>query len=82
MTSLMRLLNIPDSIFADAYSYIAVITAGMLATIVYNMLAGIMRAVGNSRTPLYFLILSCAVNLSLDCLFIIGFGASLFIYFY
>ena len=74
LTPLMRLLNIPDSIFADAYSYIAIITAGMLATIVYNMLAGIMRAVGNSRTPLYFLILSCAINLSLDCLFIIGFG--------
>ncbi|MCH1948878.1 MATE family efflux transporter [Enterocloster sp. OA13] len=74
LNSLMRLLNIPDSIFADAYSYIAIITAGMLATIVYNMLAGIMRAVGNSRTPLYFLILSCVINLSLDCLFIIGFG--------
>lgn len=71
---LMKLINVPDSIFTDAYSYIAIIIAGMLATIVYNMLAGIMRAVGNSRTPLYFLILSCVINLSLDCLFIISFG--------
>lgn len=71
---LMKLINIPDSIFTDAYAYIAIITAGMLATIIYNMLAGIMRAVGNSRTPLYFLILSCVINLSLDCLFMIGFG--------
>lgn len=74
LTPLMRLINIPDSIFADARSYIAIIIAGMLATIAYNMLAGIMRAIGNSKTPLYFLIISCAINLSLDCVFIIGFG--------
>lgn len=74
LTPLMRLINIPDSIFSDAYAYIAIITAGMLATIAYNMFAGMMRAVGNSRTPLYFLIISCAINLSLDSLFIIGFG--------
>lgn len=74
LTPLMRLLNIPGSIFSDARAYIAIIIAGIPATILYNMLAGIMRAVGNSRTPLYFLILSCAINLSLDCLFIINFG--------
>ncbi|HAH94214.1 MATE family efflux transporter [Dielma fastidiosa] len=74
LTPLMKLMNIPDSIFSDAYAYIAIIIAGMLATIIYNMLAGIMRAVGNSKTPLYFLIISCAINLSLDCLFIIGFS--------
>lgn len=74
LTSLMVLINIPESIFADAYAYIAIIIAGMPATILYNMLAGIMRAVGNSRTPLYFLIFSCVINLSLDCLFIMGFG--------
>lgn len=71
---LMRLINIPESIFSDAYAYIAIITAGMLATIAYNMFAAMMRAVGNSRTPLYFLMISCAINLSLDCLFIIGLG--------
>ena len=45
LTPLMKLMNIPDSIFSDAYAYIAIIIAGMLATIIYNMLAGIMRAV-------------------------------------
>lgn len=74
LTPLMWLLNVPEGIFPDAYTYIAIIIAGMPATILYNMFAGIMRAVGNSKTPLYFLILSCAINLSLDCLFIIGFG--------
>ena len=51
---LMYFMNTPESIFTDAYRYIWVICAGMLATIAYNMFAGIMRAMGNSRTPLYF----------------------------
>lgn len=74
LTPLLRLISIPDSIFLDARAYIAIIIAGMLATIVYNMLAGIMRAVGNSRIPLYFLMISCVINLTLDSLFIIGLG--------
>ena len=49
---LMRLMNTPDSIFDQAYSYMAVIFAGMLATICYNMFAGILRAFGNSKKPL------------------------------
>lgn len=74
LTPLLRLISIPESIFSDAYAYIAIIIAGMLTTIAYNMFAGIMRAVGNSRTPLYFLIISCVINLTLDSLFIIGLG--------
>ena len=69
---LLHGLNVPESIFDDAYIYIAIIIAGMLGTILYNMCAGILRAVGNSQTPLYFLIFSCGLNLSMDCLFIIG----------
>lgn len=68
---LMRFMNIPESIFDGAYSYIAVICAGMAATICYNMFAGIMRAVGNSRTSLYFLILSSVLNMGMDLLFIV-----------
>ncbi len=73
LRSLMGMMNIPDNIFEDAYSYISIILAGMLVTIAYNMFAGIMRAVGNSTTPLYFLILSCAINIGLDMLFIVVF---------
>lgn len=69
---LMRLMNVPESIFTDAYSYIGIILGGMTVTIAYNMFAGIMRAVGNSKTPLYFLIISCAVNIALDLLFIVS----------
>lgn len=63
-------LDTPEEIFHLAYQYIFVILAGMLATIAYNMCAGFMRAVGNSRTPLYFLMLSCVLNVILDILFI------------
>lgn len=55
-----------------AYQYIFIILAGMTATIGYNMCSGFMRAVGNSRTPLYFLIASCGINIVLDILFILG----------
>ncbi len=74
LRTLLQLMNIPAEIFENAYSYISIIIGGMLATISYNMFAGIMRAVGNSKTPLYFLILSCTINICLDLLFIMAFG--------
>lgn len=69
---LLKLLDTPQAIYDMAYQYIFVILAGMTATISYNMCAGFMRAVGNSQTPLYFLILSCVINVILDILFIMG----------
>lgn len=71
--TLLHWLDTPPEIFDLAYQYIFVILAGMTATIAYNMCAGFMRAVGNSRTPLYFLIVSCALNVLLDLLFVILF---------
>lgn len=71
---LMRGLKVPGTIFEDAYDYLVIIVAGMIVTILYNMCAGILRAVGNSRTPLYFLIISSILNLVIDVLFIMGFG--------
>lgn len=67
---LMRFMNTPDVIFGQAYSYIAVICAGMAATIAYNMFAGILRSFGNSRTSLYFLIISSLLNMGMDLLFV------------
>lgn len=69
---LLRFMDTPQEIFVMAYQYIFVILAGMTATIAYNMCAGFMRAVGNSQTPLYFLIVSCGINILLDILFIMG----------
>ena len=70
---LMRFMNVPDAIFAEAYSYIAIICAGMVSTICYNMFAGILRAVGNSRTSLYFLMISSLLNMGMDVVFIVVF---------
>lgn len=70
LVPMMRFLNTPPAIFDEAYTYISIICGGMVTTLVYNMLASYLRAMGNSRTPLYFLMLSCLLNLSLDALFI------------
>lgn len=76
--SVLKLMNTPDEIFNDAYNYIIVIFAGLSATIFYNMLAGILRAVGDSRSPLIFLIVSSIMNIGLDLLFIITFKMGVF----
>ena len=68
---LLAFMNTPASILEDAYSYIAIIYAGMISTIAYNMFAGILRAMGNSRSPLYFLILASLLNIGLDLLFVL-----------
>ena len=52
LPSLMRLMNTPESIFDRAYSYMVVIFGGLSATMCFNMFAGILRAFGNSKTPL------------------------------
>lgn len=71
---LLVLLRTPDTLINDAYSYIICIFAGLLATAMYNLLSGVIRALGDSRTPLYFLIISCLVNIVLDIVFIKVFG--------
>lgn len=70
---LMRFMNTPDSLFDQSYAYISVIYSGMIATMGYNMFAAILRAMGNSRSPLYFLILSSLLNIVLDVLFVMVF---------
>lgn len=67
---LLVFMNTPEAIFADTFNYISIIYAGMLATVGYNMLAGILRAMGNSRVPLYFLMISSVLNIILDILFV------------
>ena len=71
---LMRLINTPDEIIKDAYSYIIVIFIGIFATVLYNMIACLLRALGDSKTPLIFLVISSLLNIGLDYLFILPFG--------
>ena len=70
---LLRLLNTPAEIYKDAYDYIIIIFAGIAATMFYNLLASIVRALGDSKTPLYFLLFSSFLNIGLDLLLIIVF---------
>lgn len=69
----LHLMNTPSDIYADAYSYIMIISGGILAQMLYNLLASILRALGNSKVPLYFLIFSALLNIALDLFFIIVF---------
>lgn len=73
MDGLLRLMQTPEDIFDMSRSYIIIICMGMGCTVLYNLMASILRAVGNSRIPLYFLILSAGANIVLDLVFIINF---------
>ena len=71
MEPLLRFMNTPDGIFDQALIYISIICGGMITTNCYNMFASILRAVGNSRSPLYFLIIACVINVALDILLVV-----------
>lgn len=73
MKRLLVFMRTPADIFEDAYAYIMIICAGIFAQMLYNLLASILRALGNSKVPLYFLILSAFLNIVLDLVFIIVF---------
>ena len=72
---LLQLMQTPSDIIDLAYNYIVVIFGGICVTMMYNLMAGILRAMGDSRTPLYFLILASLINIGLDLLFIIVFNS-------
>ena len=74
MKPLLILMNTPSDIFADAYSYIMIVSGGILAQMLYNLLSSVLRALGNSKLPLVFLIISALLNIALDLVFIVGFG--------
>ncbi|OON95482.1 MAG: MATE family efflux transporter [Epulopiscium sp. Nele67-Bin005] len=68
---LLHMMKTPDDVFVYASDYITVIYAGIFTQVGYNMFAGILRALGDSKTPLYFLIISCILNIILDIVFIL-----------
>lgn len=74
MDSILKLMNTPENIYKESYNYIIVICAGLTGTVAYNLFASDLRAIGNSKIPLYFLILSSVINIGLDFLFILAFG--------
>lgn len=82
MKGILRIMNTPENIFDYSYAYIITIAYGICASVFYNLGASILRAIGNSKVPLYFLMLSAGLNIILDLVCIVGldlktFGAAL-----
>lgn len=75
---ILKILDTPEDIFEDALLYIRLMCIGLLFVSVYNYVSSILRALGNSKTPLYFLIFSCVLNVLLDLLFVCVFKQGVF----
>lgn len=70
---LLALLNTPENLMAGSSLYVRVYFGGIIFVFIYNIGSGILRAVGDSRRPLYFLIICCLINIVLDLVFVLGF---------
>lgn len=71
---ILRWMNTPESIYEMSYDYMFAVLLGTGATVFYNMISNILRALGDSRTPLIFLVFSSLLNIVLDIVFILPFG--------
>ena len=69
----LRWMGTPEEIMPYSLQYIRIYFVGMIANLIYNMGSGILRAVGDSKRPLYFLIVSCIINIVLDLIFVVVF---------
>ena len=67
---LLELMNTPEDTIQFTYDYVVVIFYGISASVFYNMISGVLRALGDSKTPLYFLIVASVLNVVLDIVFI------------
>ncbi len=72
LPQILRMINMPDDLMRDGTLYIRVILLGMSAAMLYNVCASVLRAIGDTFTPLCFLIFSTLLNIGLDYLFILG----------
>ena len=68
---ILRLIRTPESCLADATIYVRIYFCGAIASMIYNMGSGILRAMGDSRRPLVFLIVTCFTNIGLDLFFVV-----------
>lgn len=69
----LKWMGTPEDILSHAIIYVRIYFSGMIANLIYNIGAGILRAIGDSKRPLYFLITSCMVNIVLDLIFVLAF---------
>lgn len=69
----LRIIGTPENVFGDAVMYTCIYFSGTLASVLYNMGSGILRALGDSKRPMVYLIICCVANIVLDLLFVVGF---------
>ncbi|MBO4837445.1 MAG: MATE family efflux transporter [Clostridia bacterium] len=69
---ILRWMSTPDDVFGPAVLYTRIYFCGMIPSLIYNIGSGLLRAVGDSRRPLFFLIVSCMANIVLDVLLVLG----------
>ena len=70
---LMRLLDTPQDVYGMAVDYLQIVLAGILTSAYYNIVSGILRGLGDSFSPLVFLVVACLLNIVLDLVFVINF---------
>ena len=71
---ILRLMNYSEDIMPEVKAYMGIIYAGLLVTVAYDALSAFLRALGDSRSPLYFLMISAGINVFLDIVFIVVMG--------
>ncbi len=69
--NILHWMNTPDNVFSEAYDYIFVIFLGIPVTFLYNILSGFIRSLGDSKTPVIFLVISSILNIALDIFMIV-----------
>lgn len=74
VTPVLNTMGTPDEVRPMAAAYLRVLFSGIPIVMGYNLLSGILRALGDSRSPLLAMVLSSLINILLDCLFVFGFG--------
>ncbi|WP_242964666.1 MATE family efflux transporter [Flavonifractor sp. An100] len=71
--TMLHFMNTPSEVFPDSSSYLTIYFGGMMGLMLYNMGSGILRAVGDSKRPFYFLVVSAVLNIILDLVFVLVF---------
>lgn len=74
---MLRFMSTPEDVMSDAITYLRIYFAGISGLLIYNMGSGILRAVGDTKRPLYFLIFTSLVNVILDLIFVLLFHAGI-----
>ena len=70
---MLRLMKTPENVLPESSAYLSIYFSGIMGLMLYNIGAGILRAVGDSRRPFYFLVVCAVMNTALDLLFVLGF---------